>query len=284
MASSDENPDTTTTTTTTDTATTTTDTATTTTSTATETALGPLLAANKTWACDFRTTHASLLAKLGTTQTPRVLWLGCSDSRVPETTILGALPGDIFTHRNIANVYTPDDAAAGAALEFAVVHLKVEHVLLAGHTRCGGAAACIAHKSVGRTLDMWLAPVRRAHDAVADQLAALDAQGSSDDITNQKLNLVVYENVRQGVRRLRENPIVIRAMRERGMKVSGVVYRVETGELEIVDDTAAAAAAADSNNKSFLNVLPSGLALAAGAMLLLRPMKTPPKLPSMFGS
>ena len=158
-----------------------------------------------------------------------MLWIGCSDSRVPETTILGLKPGDVFVHRNIANCLPPTDLSSLSVIEYAVVYLQVQHVIVCGHTGCGGVAAALGNKRLGK-IDTWLMPLRQLrmqHSAELDKL--------SDEERGAKL---VELNVRQGVESVRQNPDVIQAAKERGLEVhglifdlgSGVLKRVETGE------------------------------------------------------
>lgn len=93
-------------------------------------------------------------------QSPQVLWVGCADSRVPETTICHCKPGDIFVHRNIANTIHADDRNSASVVEYAVKYLKVEKIVVCGHTKCGGAMASLTNADLGETLNKWLQPLR----------------------------------------------------------------------------------------------------------------------------
>ena len=93
-------------------------------------------------------------------QAPEILWIGCADSRIPETTVCHGKPGDIFVHRNIANTVHENDLNAASVVEYAVAHLKVKKVVVCGHTRCGGANAALGDADLGQTLNTWLHPVR----------------------------------------------------------------------------------------------------------------------------
>jgi carbonic anhydrase len=86
--------------------------------------------------------------------------VGCADSRIPETTVCHCKPGDIFVHRNIANTIRADDINAAGVVEYAVTHLKVQRVVVCGHTKCGGAVASLTDADLGETLNKWLQPVR----------------------------------------------------------------------------------------------------------------------------
>ena len=94
-------------------------------------------------------------------QTPQILWIGCADSRIPETTVCHCKPGDIFVHRNIANTIHANDINAASVVEYAVTHLKVAKVVVCGHTKCGGAIASLTDVDLGETLNKWLHPLRQ---------------------------------------------------------------------------------------------------------------------------
>jgi len=183
-------------------------------------ALSKALASNRAWSAAQHASDASFLPTLAQGQAPAILWLGCSDSRVPETTILGLPPGAVFTHRNIANIITSTDLSALSVIEYAVAAVGVRHVVLCGHTACGGVAAALANKRIG-VIDAWLAPLRRLRMGLAAELAGLGAEAA-----NLRL---VEANVAEGVKVLRANPNVLRAARDRGLLVHGAVYDLKTG-------------------------------------------------------
>ena len=186
------------------------------------------LKSNKNWASSVSTSHPDLLPTLAKGQSPAILWLGCSDSRVPETTLLGLQPGDVFVHRNIANILHASDMSSLAVVEFAIGVLKVSHVVLCGHTGCGGVNAALGNASVGSVLDGWLMPVRRLRAQFAEELKGMGSQ-------EECAAFLIRENVKQGVKSLREMGVVGKAIRERGLVVHGVVYNVGTGLVEVVD-------------------------------------------------
>ena len=183
---------------------------------------------NKQWAQTTARTHPSLFPTLATGQHPSILWLGCSDSRVPETTVLGLQPGDVFVHRNIANVLPPTDLSSQSVIMYAVEHLKVKHVVVCGHTSCGGVAAALGNSKLG-IIDAWLTPIRKLRMQMAGMKGweALDAK--------EKALRLVEANVRQGVQTLRENAEVIEARKERGLVVHGLIYDIANGELRELD-------------------------------------------------
>lgn len=161
-------------------------------------------------------------------QSPSILWIGCSDSRVPETTILGGVPGDIFVHRNIANILHPGDISSTAVITYAVKHLKVKHVVVCGHTLCGGVNAALGNDRLG-LLDTWLLPLRRL------RLQLTKDKGWKDMPQEDQARKLVEENVKAGVRVLMENADVIDAIRDRGLQVHGTVYNISKGLVEEVD-------------------------------------------------
>ena len=162
----------------------------------------------------------------GSTNTgfPPVVWLGCSDSRCPETTILGLQPGDVFVHRNIANIISPTDINTSAVIEFAVVHLKVKHVVLCGHTSCGGAAAALSDSRIGGVLDTWLTPLKAVRFEHADELAAI-----RDD--KARAIRVAELNVQAGVKVLMANSAIREAIQDRGLQVHGCLFDLASGRV-----------------------------------------------------
>ncbi|KAJ5949051.1 hypothetical protein N7454_000635 [Penicillium verhagenii] len=181
---------------------------------------------NKEWAAQTAREHPDLFPTLATGQQPQILWLGCSDSRCPETTLLGLKPGDVFVHRNIANILHPGDLSSGAVIEYAVQHLRVNHVVVCGHTACGGVAAAMGNKQLG-ILDPWLLPLRQVRNR---NLALL--QSLSDEEAALKL---VELNVREGLDVVKQKGAVLNAIEERGLQVHGLIYDVASGVLRELD-------------------------------------------------
>ncbi len=178
---------------------------------------------NEHWAQKTAEEHPHLFPKLASGQAPEILWIGCSDSRVPETTLLGLKPGDVFVHRNIANVLHAGDISSGAVIEYAVVHLKVKHIVVCGHTSCGGVNAALGNSKLG-LLDTWLVPLRslrRQHLPELKQMSQADAARK-----------MVELNVHNGIRVLQENGSVIDAMRDRGLTLHPMVFDVACGKLQ----------------------------------------------------
>ena len=161
-------------------------------------------------------------------QKPQILWIGCSDSRLPETTVLDLKPGDVFVHRNVANIVYPGDLSSAAVIEYAVNALEVKHIVLCGHTGCGGIGAALGNKHIG-LIDAWLMPLRNLRYRLHDELEAMKPE--------ERIPRLARENVLQGVEVLKENPNVLRAQLEGRVQVHGILYDVATGELEELDTT-----------------------------------------------
>lgn len=203
--------------------------------------IGPLfrlLDGNKRFASRFREHDGDLLAKTAKGQAPETLWLGCSDSRVPETTLCECKPGDIFVHRNIANVVTTKDPSSAAVVAFAVGVLKVQRIVVCGHTKCGGANASLSDDDLGDALNEWLAPMRelrKKHKAELEKLADTDAKSTR----------LAELNVLNSLDALKQNEVVQKAIKERGLTLHGVIYDVPKAELRelAIEETKAHATA-----------------------------------------
>lgn len=186
------------------------------------------LAKNTAWAHKTAREQPELFPKLATGQHPQILWIGCADSRCPETTVLGLQPGEVFVHRNIANIVQYNDISSAAVLEFAVNYLKVKHIILCGHTACGGISAALSNKKLG-LLDTWLMPLRHLRKLNLKELEAMDPKAAEAKLAEL--------NVHNGLRVLKENSCVLDAIEERGLKLHGVIYDVGTGKLRELDST-----------------------------------------------
>jgi len=169
-------------------------------------------------------------------QSPKILWVGCSDSRVPESVVTASRPGDIFVHRNIANQVHPDDDSVLSVISFAVAELQVEHILVVGHTNCGGAAACLNAVTAGTAppnpmtpLARWLAPLT----ALAGEL---DLQGVPESTA---LTRIVEASVRAQVKNVVRTAPVQEAWAggRKNLWVHGLVYELETGTLRDLNVT-----------------------------------------------
>ncbi|KAI5361957.1 Putative carbonic anhydrase [Septoria linicola] len=181
------------------------------------------LAGNKAWAFDINSRDQDFFPTCSKGQAPQILWIGCADSRCPETTILQCKPGEVFTHRNIANIVNDTDISLLSIVQFAVFHLKVKHIVVAGHTCCGGVTASLANAKLD-VLDIWLQPLRELREKFADELEAID--------TVDRTTFLARKNVLAGMATLKRMPIVIDAIKERGLELHGVLYCLDKGVLE----------------------------------------------------
>ncbi|KAJ3118953.1 hypothetical protein HDU96_005190 [Phlyctochytrium bullatum] len=184
--------------------------------------LETLLENNRQWSQRLRTENPDLLSKLAAAQDPDILWIGCSDSRVPAEAVVGLGPGDVFVHRNIANVVHHTDFSLLSVLQYAVEVLKVKHIIVCGHYRCGGCAAAMSPKQYG-LIDNWL---RQIKDVYADHRHVLDAI----DDPAARCDALVELNVATSVRNVCGTTVLQNAW-ARGEKVSvhGWCYRLEDG-------------------------------------------------------
>ncbi|KAJ5504318.1 Carbonic anhydrase [Penicillium fimorum] len=181
---------------------------------------------NKEWAAQTARDHPQLFPTLASGQKPQILWIGCSDSRCPETTFLGLEPGDVFVHRNIANVLHPGDLSSSAVVEYAVQYLRVNHVVVCGHTACGGVSAAMGNKNLG-ILDPWLFPLRQLRERNLKLLQSMPAGEAASRLAEL--------NVREGLNLIKQKSVVLNAIRERGLQVHGLIYDVGSGVLSELD-------------------------------------------------
>ncbi|KAK6851228.1 Carbonic anhydrase [Apiospora arundinis] len=182
------------------------------------------LSSNQAWAGYKSHQNPNFFPTLASGQSPTILWLGCSDSRCPETTILGLQPGDVFVHRNIANIISATDINTSAVIEYAVAHLKVQHVVLCGHSACGGAAAALGDARVGGVLDTWLTPLKALRNAHEDELDAI-----KDD--KERAVRIAELNVEAGVKVLMANMTIQDHIEERGLQVHGCLFDIGSGRI-----------------------------------------------------
>jgi carbonic anhydrase len=160
-------------------------------------------------------------------QNPRVLWLGCADSRVSETAILDCKPGDVFVHRNIGNIVQSNDINMASVVEYAVCHLKVRRIVVCGHTKCGAIVASMTDVDLGDTLGPWTAPVRNLR---RNHHSELEACGSYED----RITRLTELNVMMGLDVLRRLPSVTEAVRDYGLTLHGIIYDLATAELHLI--------------------------------------------------
>jgi carbonic anhydrase len=146
---------------------------------------------NRAWAADMTRQDANFFRRLSAQQSPRYLWIGCSDSRVPANQIVGLMAGDMFVHRNVANVVVHNDLNCLSAIQFAVEVLRVEHIIVCGHYGCGGVLAALGNKKLG-LIDNWL---RHVQDVRAKHRQQIDSLSSEQEQHALLCELNVIEQV-----------------------------------------------------------------------------------------
>ena len=153
--------------------------------------LDHLLENNSQWSKSIREKNPDFFEKLSKQQAPKYLWIGCADSRVPANDIVGLLPGELFVHRNVANVVVHSDLNCLSVLQFAVDFLKVEHIIVTGHYGCGGVREAMNNSKLG-LIDNWL---RHVQDVKKKHTALLNSLGSDDEQFQIMCELNVLEQV-----------------------------------------------------------------------------------------
>jgi carbonic anhydrase len=196
--------------------------------------LDDLKARNRAWSEGKRQADPQFFRRLEGQQAPEFLWIGCSDSRVPANEIVGLDPGEMFVHRNIANLAPPQDSNYLSVLQFAVEVLKVRHVLVVGHYGCGGVRQAMRDERMG-LIDHWLQPIRNIAEANRDELEGL-SEGARE-------NRLVELNVVRQVRNVASD-VFVRDAWKRGQPLSihGWVYALGDGLVRDLDVTVSSAA------------------------------------------
>jgi len=187
-----------------------------------------LLLENKAWAAEVKADDPEYFTRLAHIQTPQFLWIGCSDSRVPADKITGTQPGEIFVHRNIANMVVHTDVNLLSVLDYAVGHLKVKHVIVCGHYGCGGVKAAMTNHDYKYVLNMWLRNIKDVYRLYSDELEAI-----SD--TEQRADRLTELNVKEQVMHLAKTSIIQRAWKqEQRPHLHGWVYGLKDGLIKQV--------------------------------------------------
>jgi len=189
-----------------------------------------LLNDNKKWAAKKQEEEPDFFEKLLNLQTPEFLWIGCSDSRVPANQITNTQPGEIFVHRNIANMVVHTDTNLLSVLEYAVTHLEVKHIIVCGHYGCGGIKAAMGNKDYNQVLNMWLRNIKDVYRINFTELENIEDE-------ELKLNRLTELNVMEQVSHLAETAIVQRAWKKRqGPDLHGWVYGLKDGLINPVHE------------------------------------------------
>lgn len=181
-----------------------------------------LLKNNKTWVADMTKDDPDYFKKMSKGQSPEYLWIGCSDSRVPANEVTGTKPGELFVHRNIANMVVHNDLNLLSVLSYAVEVLKVKHIIVCGHYGCGGVEAAMSNKQYG-LIDHWLRNIKEVYRIHQDELDEIDNH-------TKRLRRFVELNVIEQVRDLSKTPTIQNAWRKgQQLYIHGWVYDIHDG-------------------------------------------------------
>ncbi|PHQ62358.1 MAG: carbonic anhydrase [Maribacter sp.] len=178
---------------------------------------------NEKWIQEKLSTQPDFFSDLGKGQSPELLYIGCSDSRVTAEDLMGLGPGEVFVHRNIANMVISIDFNVMSVVNYAVDHLKVNHVVVCGHYACGGVKAAMQSADLG-ILNPWLRNIRDVYRIHRTELNAIDDE-------DKKYDRLVELNVQEQCVNLIKTAAIQKAHRDRGLKVHGWVFDVHTGKL-----------------------------------------------------
>ncbi len=185
---------------------------------------------NRAWAARMRAEDPDFFRRLEAQQAPQYLWIGCSDSRVPANTIVGLDPGELFVHRNVANLASPQDANYLSVLQFAVDVLEVKHIMVVGHYGCGGVSAAVDGQRRG-LVDHWLHPIR---DVAHTHRSELDAIAEP----RARLDRLCELNVIRQVRNVASDVFVVDAWtRGHKLAVHGWIYSIANGLIRDLEVT-----------------------------------------------
>lgn len=192
--------------------------------------ISKLLSGNRRFVQDVFEKEKSFFAELSKHQQPTVLWIGCSDSRVAVNAITQTRPGEVFVHRNVANIVATNDWNLSAVLEFTINHLKIPDVVVCGHYNCGGISALLQEDPEDRYIPIWLNNAYAALERVDERLRreGLELSGA------QRQRLVEEENVRLQVEHLQEYPFVRSAIQRGALSLHGWIYDMETGAISVL--------------------------------------------------
>ncbi|MBU2975138.1 MULTISPECIES: carbonic anhydrase [unclassified Zobellia] len=178
---------------------------------------------NEKWIAEKLETNSDYFKELAVGQNPELLYIGCSDSRVTAEEVMGAKPGEVFVHRNIANMVISIDLNVLSVVKYAVDYLKVKHIIVCGHYACGGVKAAMQSADLG-VLNPWLRNIRDVYRLHKEELNAIEDE-------TKKYDRLVELNVKEQCVNLIKTAVVQKAYRDHGLKVHGWIFDVHTGKL-----------------------------------------------------
>ena len=194
-----------------------------------------LLLENKAWAAERVADDPAFFTRLSNLQTPEYLWIGCSDSRVPANEITGTQPGEIFGHRNIANLVVNTDLNMLSVLQYAVEVLKVKHIIVCGHYGCGGVKAALTNNSIG-IIDKWLRNIKDVHRFNREEVDSIENE-------DERVDRMIELNVKEQVMNLAKTSIVQKAWKNSNIPhIHGWVYGLKDGLIKPIFELPAGSA------------------------------------------
>lgn len=183
-----------------------------------------IIEGNKSWVDFVSKDSSGRFEQLAKGQNPEILWIGCADSRVPANEVTGRKPGEVFVHRNIANMCVHSDISMLSVLDYAVNVLKVQHIIVAGHYGCGGVAASLSRKQFG-IIDNWLGHIKDVYRLHSSEIDAIEDH-------DKKVDRLIELNVKEQVFNLCTTSIVQNAWKHgQDLAVHGMVINIGTGQL-----------------------------------------------------
>lgn len=184
-----------------------------------------ILLENRAWVQEKVSVNPNYFKELAKDQTPNFLWIGCSDSRVPPNELIGANPGDLFVHRNVANLIVHTDMNLMSVVEYAIEQLKVKHVIVCGHYGCGGVKAAMGNKSLG-TINKWIRNIKDIYRTYASDLEKIKEEKA-------RFDRLVELNIIEQAKNLTHTSLVQRAWsRGQELYIHGFVYALDSGLLK----------------------------------------------------
>ena len=178
---------------------------------------------NEKWIQDKLSTDKDYFKRLSEGQHPKILYIGCSDSRVSAEELMGLKPGEVFVHRNIANMVSNNDLSAQVVNNYAVAHLKVEHIVVCGHYYCGGVKAAMQAQDLG-ILNPWLRNIRDVYRIHKEELNAIREE-------EERYKRLVELNVQEQCVNIIKTAVIQKAYKKRDIKVHGWVFDIKSGQL-----------------------------------------------------
>ncbi|MFC2124512.1 carbonic anhydrase [Bacteroidota bacterium] len=188
-----------------------------------------MLLTNRSWVLEMKNIDPDYFAKLSVGQSPKYLWIGCSDSRIPIEIITGSEPGEIFVHRNIANLVRDTDPNLMSVVKYAVDYLKVKHIVICGHYNCGGVKAAYDDLNVDY-IGEWISDIK---NSLKDNIDEIEQIQNETDRVNRLAELSVLKQVDK----LRENSIIQNAWdRKQRLFIHGWIFDIFSGELKVLKE------------------------------------------------